>query len=133
MSTRCQVIVKDQEVEQWFYKHSDGYPEGTMPQLELFLKWVKEGTIRDNVEQSCGWLIIIGAIEYQTLQEGLFTESDKKSYERNDKKVFEALTTFSPKDWKVGSFEPCPPEQHGDIEYLYTIDLDKQEITYVKA
>ena len=29
--------------------------------------------------------------------------------------------------WKVGAFEPTT-EIHGDIQYLYVIDLDKQEI-----
>ena len=115
MSTRCQVILKDEYGELWFYRHSDGYPDGTMPALEQFMSWVKEGRIRDNVEQAGGWLILIGAKEYV------------------DEVGDEPIPWFEPgKDsrygWKCGAFEPCTPIRHGDIEYLYTINLTTKEI-----
>jgi len=109
MSTRAQIIIKDSDSELWFYRHSDGYPEGTMPTLNKFLEWVKSGRIRDNVEQSAGWLIIIGANEY-----------GNKNYEPGNDRFM---------GWKVGAYEPSIPEKHDDIEYLYTIDLVKKEIT----
>ena len=108
MSIRAQVIIKDRYSELWFYRHSDGYPEGTMPTLEKFLSWVREGKIRDNVEQASGWIILIGAHEYNA-----------KGFEPNN-------------DWKVGAYEPSVPKEHGDIEYLYTVDLEKKTITYVE-
>ena len=104
MSTRCQVIVKDKYDELWFYRHCDGYPDGVKETLEKFLLLVKEGKIRNNPMQAAGWLIIIGHNEYNVSDD--------------------------PTDWKVGAYEPCTPETHGDIEYLYTIDLDKLKITY---
>lgn len=102
MSTRCQIIIKDEEDELWFYRHSDGYPSGTLPTLEKFMTWVKEGKIRDNVEQASGWLIIIGSRELRDLLKGL-----PDNY----------------MDWKVGAYEPSVPYEHGDIEYLYELDL----------
>ena len=108
MSTRSQVIIKDEYDEQWFYRHSDGYPEGNMPQLFKFMTWIEKGKIRRNTEQSCGWLVLIGAEEYKSNQEG---------------------NPFNPTNWKCGAYEPCSPEEHGDIEWLYTIDLETNTIT----
>ena len=60
MSTRANIVIKDEYSELWFYRHSDGYPEGTLPTLTEFLDAVKAGLIRNNVSQAAGWLIIIG-------------------------------------------------------------------------
>ena len=104
MSTRCQVIVKDQYDEVWFYRHSDGYPEGATPTLIQFMNLVKSGVLRNNAEQSSGWLVLIGAKEY-------------------------GMSLDNIADWKVGAYEPCAPKRHGDIEFLYTLDLEKLTIT----
>ena len=103
MSTRANVKIKDSSGELWFYRHSDGYPEGTMPTLTRFLDMVINKQIRDNIVQASGWLILLGAEEYNTSLESL----KKENYN----------------SWKVGAYEPTTGE-HGDIEYLYTIDLD---------
>jgi hypothetical protein len=126
MSTRANIIIKDDYSELWFYRHSDGYPEGTMPTLEKFLAWVKEGKIRDNAQQSAGWLIIIGAEEYKEHQ----IKRPEKSYEPltpEQEKEWAGKIPTRPLDdnfsgWKVGAYEPSHG-QYGDIEYLYTIDL----------
>ncbi len=112
MSTRCQVIVKDQHSEVWFYRHSDGYPEGVKPSLDKFLSWVKAGRIRNNAEQAAGWLVIIGNQEYAPIGSG-YPEPVGKGH----------------MGWKVGAYEPCAPERHGDIEFLHTVDLDALTIT----
>src|SRR5690348_10367703 len=92
MSTRANIILQetfsweDEKNEQqttterlYFYRHSDGYPDGTMPSLKIFIDWVKKGKIRDNVSQSAGWLILIGAMEYNTIPE---FKAQKTSYSR---------------------------------------------------
>lgn len=134
MSTRANIILKDGDEEMIFYRHSDGYPEGTMPTLKLFVDLMKKGIIRDNLSQSSGWLIILGAIEYQTLNPSLFPESGKKSYDQEQNTVNNALNSLPEKitDWKVGAYEPTTCI-HGDIEYLYTIDLQKKTIKKAKA
>ena len=107
MSTRANIVLTDDSGDKlWFYRHSDGYPEGAMPVLDKFLSWVKEGRIRNNIGQAAGWLIMLGNAEYKAGQEP-------------------STEGFS--GWKVGSIEPTT-EQHDDIEYLYTIDLDKKTI-----
>lgn len=127
MSTRCNIIIKDEHDQLFFYHHSDGYPEGVMPTLKKFLALVKKGKIRDNVGQAAGWLIMLGAMEYQTVEDKLFPEHKKLSYERDDDKIDKLIKDFSPADWKVGAYEPSTGI-HGDIEWLYTIDLEKKTI-----
>lgn len=110
MSTRANIIIKDEYDKLIFYRHSDGYPEGTLPTLEKFVDMVKDGKIRRNVEQASGWLIVLGREEYA--DEGLL-ENDYYG-------------------WKVGAYEPSTCI-HGDIEYLYIIDLRTCEIEVEKV
>ncbi len=105
MSTRCNVVIKDKHDKLIFYRHSDGYPEVTGESLKVFLEWVTSGKIRDNVSQAAGWLIILGHEEYKK----------------------DGLT-----GWKVGAYEPTT-EIHGDIEYLYEIDLSAKTLKYLKV
>ncbi len=126
MSTRANIIIKDQYSKLWFYRHSDGYPEGTMPELERFLSLVKDGFIRNNTGQAAGWLIILGAQEYD------YKIDPTNGYKR--KPTNSTLAKYLPDHldkrdcWKVGAFEPTSG-LHGDIEYLYVIDLDAKTIT----
>lgn len=117
MSTRANIVIKDSqwgmERELWFYRHCDGYPEGALPTLKRFCDWVRDGKIRDNVGQAAGWLILIGAEEY--------------AYDWHTDKIRSLQEVASPRDdsfsgWKCGAYEPTTGE-HGDIEFLYTIDL----------
>ena len=64
MSTRANIVIKDGYDELWLYRHSDGYPEVTLPSLNKFLEMVKSGKIRDNVSHAAGWLIVVGYEEY---------------------------------------------------------------------
>lgn len=127
MSTRANIIIRDDYESLVFYRHSDGYPEGTLPALNLFLDWIKSDKIRDNVSQSAGWLIIIGAIEYGTIPEF----KKKESYPGSANFHGGLSSIKKDKDngstWKCGAFEPTFGI-HGDIEYLYVIDLEKKKI-----
>jgi hypothetical protein len=120
MSTRCNIIIKGCQDQLIFYRHSDGYPEGALPTLKKFMSWVKDGKIRDDLCQAAGWLILIGAEEYGSVYEGGGKYKPKKS-----------LTEPDPNDnysgWRAGSYEPTTGI-HGDIEYLYTLDLDEKTI-----
>lgn len=126
MSTRANVIIKDKYDKLWFYRHSDGYPEGALPTLKKFMKWVKDGKIRDNVSQSSGWLVILGAEEYK----GAHIIRKEKIYEDltpEQEEEYKDKISSIPLDWKVGAYEPTEG-QHGDIEFLYTLDLEKKII-----
>lgn len=117
MSTRANVVIKDDNTTLYFYRHSDGYPEGTLPSLNKFMDWLEKGLIRDNTTQAAGWLIILGAIEYSGSNHDIDTPSDIK------------LSEYCPdkEKWKVGAYEPAN-EFNGDIDYLYTIDLKRRKL-----
>jgi hypothetical protein len=109
MSTRANIkITAEGEKPLWFYRHSDGYPEGALPTLNLFMDWLRKGLIRDNIDQAAGWLIVIGHKEY--------------AGERYGPALFAPGDPATGMGWKVGAYEPTEGI-HGDIEYLYTIDL----------
>jgi len=114
MSTRANIILKEGKQQMIFYRHSDGYPEGTMPTLNKFVELMKSGKIRNNLSQGAGWLIFLGAIEY-------------REYHNNETFNAQKPEEVEPKDWKIGAYEPTTCI-HGDIEYLYTIDMDQMTI-----
>lgn len=135
MSTRANIIIQESftyndkdgnEVTQteklFFYRHSDGYPDGTMPTLKIFMDWLKSGKIRQDVGQGAGWLIIIGAMEYNHIPEYKLEQPTRWGTQYGN-----ISTIKEPKDWKVGSYEPTT-EIHGDIEYLYVIDMKNKSI-----
>ncbi len=119
MSTRCQVILKDSYGEVWFYRHSDGYPEGVTPTLARLCQWIKDGRIRNNAEQAAGWLVIIGREEYKAWKPPVFDPARKPSQDG----PFEPGHDNAMSGWQVGAYEPCAPQMHGDIEHLYVVDL----------
>ncbi len=131
MSTRANIIIKDGDEKLIFYRHSDGYPSGTLPMLYTFIEWIMAGKIRDNIQQAAGWLIVLGAIEYQNIpahetkqvEVGLGNPTEDRFVEGSVKE---------PKHWKVGAFEPTTCI-HYDIAYLYTIDLKTRKIKVQKA
>lgn len=110
MNTGANIIIKDNYDKLFFYRHSDGYPSGTLPTLKKFLDLVKKNKIRQNVSQSSGWLILIGSEEY-----GVSLKSSK----------------VEPFGWKVGAYEPTTGI-HGNIQFLYIIDLIKKTIEVIE-
>lgn len=111
MGTRCNVIIKDEDSELIFYRHSDGYPECTGENLKEFVQLYTKGLLRNNVMQSAGWLII----------HGHFDEDYKpKTSGQPDSDGFSG--------WKVGAYEPTS-SLHGDVEYIYIIDLTEMTLT----
>jgi len=129
MSTRANIILKEGNNSLYFYRHSDGYPKGTMPTLNKFIGWLKAGKIRNCLQQGSGWLIVLGALEYNTIPEH---ETEKETIHGREYINVNFDTMKEPKDWKVGAYEPTTCI-HGDIEYLYTIDLVKKELTVQKV
>lgn len=120
MSTRAIIIIKDEHSQCMFYRHSDGYPEGTMPTLEKFLDLVKEGKIRDNTSQAAGWLVILGMQEYAS---GYYGRPNRNA------PLKDALPTDGVGGWKVGVFEPISQDDVGE-EFTYLIDLLAKTITH---
>ena len=122
MSTRANIIVEDRYDRLFFYRHSDGYPEGVQPTLDKFVEWLKSGVIRNNVQQGAGWLIVLGAIEY-----GDIPEYEKESPLFDGAKTYGDISTIKePIDWKVGAYE-LTTGLHGDIEHLYVVNIERGE------
>ena len=133
MSTRANVILSEtfsykagngkqvtKTKKLFFYRHSDGYPEGTLPSLKKFIEWIKAGKIRNELSQGAGWLILIGAMEYNSIP--------AFKVEITGKTESGLIESFEdPKSWKVGSWEPTT-EIHGDIEFLYEIDMSTLDL-----
>jgi len=124
MSTRAKITIKDGYEEVYFYRHSDGYPSGTMHTLKKFIDWIVTGRIRKSASLSAGWLVLIGAEEYRC-----YGKSYKNGNMRPKKTVLEPGNDHnSLTSWKCGSYEPCG-EPPGDYAYAYLIDLEKDTLT----
>ena len=108
MGTRCNIrVVQDTGGELWFYRHNDGYPQEVIPSLTPLMERLIDGTVRPNVSQFSGWLIVLGHEQ----------RTPSSHYGGGNAEL----------DWKVGHYEPTTC-MHGDIAYLYTIDLDSKSI-----
>tara|TARA_R110002096_G_scaffold171290_3_gene344020 strand:+ start:1054 stop:1395 length:342 start_codon:yes stop_codon:yes gene_type:complete len=113
MTTRCNIkITDDYGGELWFYRHSDGYPKSVMTTLEPLMDKLRKGLLRDNVGQFAGWLIVIGHYEYKD-----------DSFDEEDYPLI---------GWKCGAYEPTTG-QHGDIDYLYHIDLSRKSLMFERV
>lgn len=116
MSTCANIIIKDFDYrprELIFYRHSDGYPDCTLPTLDVFMQYVADGKIRDNVGQAAGWLILIGADEYfgRMRHQNLAVPDEHRNHN----------------GWKCGAYEPTT-YIHRDIAFCYILNLTKRTI-----
>ena len=109
MSTRCNIGVyeeEDQKLEKpniILYKHSDGYPEGTLPLLKKFMENPKNNRNRYDSEYESAWLI-------HTLINQQIEDSIEYGYNLPH----------------VG-YGICE-DIHGDIEYYYAVYPDRIEV-----
>lgn len=127
MSTRANIVIKDSLESLWFYQHGDGYPKGVIPTLEKFLGWIKSGRVRNNANQSSGWLILIGVKQMVDTSCAIH----QSGYEFGRNLPFEPGITGASYGWKAGFIEPTGG-QHGDIEYLYTVDVERLEVVCLR-
>lgn len=108
MGTRCNICVADNTGDElWFYRHYDGYPQEVIPSLTPLMERLIDGTVRTNVSQFSGWLIVLG--HEQRTPSSHYGDGNAEH------------------DWKVGHYEPTTCK-HGDIAYLYTIDLESKSL-----
>ena len=116
MSTRCNIhfVGHGGHLTSNIYRHSDGYPEGVLPDLEKFFTELAAAT-RDtrfnSPEQLAArymvWQAIQLAVDYD------FSGKEMKTTPK-----------ASPLDFLGVS--PCL-EDHGDIEYLYKVNCDEHD------
>lgn len=106
MSTRSQIKVKGSEV--MIYKHSDGYPSEVMPTLtEVMTQFIRE---RGN-EPDYALAQIVRAFARRD-------EERRKEIAASDSNFAHMYQEHSMTGWGLDTV------RHGDIEYLYLVDLE---------
>jgi len=115
MSTRCNIHFHgwDRTLSN-IYRHSDGYPEGVLPDLERFFTELAAATNDprfDSAEQLAARYIVWQALELAV------------DYDFSGEKMKK-----TPKACKFDflGVSPCL-EDHGDIEYTYKVDCDNRD------
>lgn len=110
MSTRAQIKIKDYPV--MIYKHSDGYPEGVLPTVKPYMRKFVNNRGNDKEYAIARLMMHFGVVDKEWREKmhrenpNMFSEESFVGY---------GLTT----------------ELHGDIEYLYIIDLEIKSIEVV--
>lgn len=103
MATRCNVIVENNSGYRIFmYRHCDGYPESVAPALAPILSELR--TDKDREKMGVSYV----AEKIEDIEETYFIMGNQKSH-----KPFQYTTDI-----------------HGDIEWLYTLNVDTTELHY---
>jgi len=118
MSTRCQIefVSGDgKEDRNLTYRHSDGYPDGVIPDLKKFKKWLHSKPLSridsDKEYIAANWIYWCKM-------------KIKEDFEQMNKKL--GTGKKDGEGWEKLGYGICPLECfHGDIEYFYTIDVRK--------
>jgi len=127
MSTRCQIEFvcnsksegKKRVESILIYRHSDGYPEGVIPDLKKFLKWLG-GRIED-IEYASASFIYWSKRRF----EELYYNYDFKMVGDKFKQIGNKKKWSDPQDFNstlLIGFGICEKDCfHGDIEYFYQV------------
>ncbi len=117
MSTRCQIgfyqpKTKDlNNFEALIYRHSDGYPEGVLPEIVPFLeRWKKDRGLEDS-EYASARLLQHLCNDY----DGRMEVIEKRH--GNNRMVFAGILGYG-----------ISKEFHGDIEYHYAVYPDRVDV-----
>jgi hypothetical protein len=125
MGTRSIITFKSEEGILQVYKHWDGYPDTTVPELQEFLKW--NGHRNNDVSYTMA--------NYVYWHKNMTFEEQKKQYkDRDDKDLLEwiksgnscAHTGLGILPNKVMNFRQASEEHNA--EYFYVVDLDQKTI-----
>jgi len=123
MSTRCQIAFYDDVEEKdlnnfkaLIYRHSDGYPEepGVLPDLkDFFVRWIKTKRLNDMEYTAARCLQFLTNLYDAQVDLGAMK-----------KKLIEAMYPGGVVSTGYGICD----DFHGDIEFLYTIYLDRIDV-----
>jgi hypothetical protein len=141
MSTRCKIDFvttwkfkdentgkeKTREDRRSVYRHSDGYPDGVIPDLKEFVAWNKGRN--NDIEFMSANFLFWSKRKYE--DQYLNSKWEKEHYRNgkkikwNDKEVINDTSSIL----KVG-FGVCDPNcWHGDLEFYYEVNVNGEEIT----
>ena len=100
----------------------EGDRDGPIPQdLERIIGWIKEGRLRRDLGQLAGWLVVMGHIESVDRVNGY-------PWRKGEDLMYGLPGASSDASgWKVGNYEPTSWGIHGDVQYVYVLDVVKLE------
>jgi hypothetical protein len=110
MSTRCRIEIKAGKYVYRIYRHSDGYPQGVIADLYIFMNNYSRNPGEDPE------YFLANFIFYAKLAEWI------RVLRENDKSIFDY------KWWEYGYGVCAPNCDHGDLDYAYTIEGQNVEI-----
>jgi hypothetical protein len=110
MSTRCRIEIRDGKYTYRIYRHSDGYPQGVIADLYIFMNNYSRNPGEDPE------YFLANFIFYAKLAEWI------RVLRENDKSIFDY------KWWEYGYGVCAPNCDHGDLDYAYTIEGQNVEI-----
>lgn len=114
------IRVSDARGDELWFRCTYGAPADVLPMLEQFLVWVESGVLRDNVEQSAGWLVVLGAYSLENLLRAAGLPRRADLFWPNDEQ--------SEHGWKVGAIEPAARADRWAV-YQYHVDLSGRSLT----
>ena len=131
MSTRSIITFKSKEGIVQVYKHWDGYPDTTVPELQEFLKW--NGNRSDDLTYTmanyCYWY------KTKTFREQMESMAERQKVDGKKDSFYEdflksentsAHTGLGILPNKVMNFKQASDEYNA--EYFYVVDLDQKTI-----
>ena len=131
MSTRSIITFKSEEGIVQVYKHWDGYPDTTVPELQEFLKW--NGHRNDDLTYTmanyCYWFKTkTFAEQKESMAERQKVDGKKDSFYEDFMKSHNtsAHTGLGILPNKVMNFKQASDEYNA--EYFYVVDLDQKTI-----
>jgi hypothetical protein len=120
MSTRAQVAFYgniEQPLKKWdalIYKHSDGYPEGVLPELEVFATDFNAKRGLSDSEYASAWYLMFLYKQHMKMAEDWSKDHAKEIADPS--RAFPEL-----KDFGLYSGNGVSKQIHGDIEYFYAV------------
>lgn len=117
MSTRCQIGFyrsKEAPIGKWealLYRHSDGYPDGVLPEIEPFLRWWEVQRGMSDIEYCSARLLQYLCNEYDGASRQIAKEITGKAVD-----ILGKNTDYT----GILCYGICKGF-HGDIEYFYKI------------
>lgn len=122
MSTRCQILFRTKDAELLTYKHHDGYPDGTIPLLRRYYRWMP----RHELEYfTATWFYYV-----KRRYEKTFLENRDRA--AADRHTLPMETQALGRNHGVAlSYGICADGRlHGDIEHVYVVDLGREVVAH---
>lgn len=115
LSTRCQILFRHGDHELLTYRHSDGYPEGVIPDLKRFLEWYPRPYQFEYATAT--WFYFQKRKVEEWSHDGEESPTEQKELDNNDHVAL--------------GYGICANERiHNDIEHFYLVDLETGEIEH---